>query len=190
MLLIIYAHPNKKGHSGYFLKTIQTTINKRNIKYEILDLYKMNYDPILKNEEHYTFGHKIISKENLEIQEKIKIASALIFIYPIWWQNVPAILKGFFDRVFTSGFSFRFKGVFPIGLLKGKKAVIFTNSAGPTIFTRFFTGYRGVKVIAKDVLQFCGIKTRSYLVGSAKNLNQKQQQKIIKLVNKGLNFLS
>ena len=189
IMLIIYAHPNKLGFSGYFLKSIQEKLEKEKIKYEILDLYAMSYDPVLKKEEHYTTGNHKISDQNKEIQEKIKEAKQLIFIYPIWWQNIPAILKGFLDRIFTPRFAFRYVNNFPKGLLKNKKAVIFTHTAGPRIFTKLIAGDRGLKVLGKDTLSFCGIKTKGFILSGARKLDEDKKNKINKIIKKGLKFL-
>jgi NAD(P)H dehydrogenase (quinone) len=188
-MLIIYANPNKLGFSGFFLKSIQKELQRKKIQYEVLDLYEMNYESALKIEEHYTSGHYEISDQNKEIQEKIANTNKLIFIYPIWWQNMPAILKGFVDRVFTPRFAFRYIGKFPMGLLKNKKAVVFTNSGAPRLLSKFIFGDRGIKVMTQDTLKFCGIKAKNYSLGSARELNDSQKLKIEKLVNKGLKFL-
>jgi len=130
-MLIIYAHPNKKGHCGYILEQVKKRLDKKREKYKILDLYQMKYDPLLKDEEHYTSGSHKVSKNNKIIQKKIKKSKKLIFIYPTWWNNMPAILKGFVDRVFIPKFAFSYKGNFPIGLLKGL-ANVYINKEGPT----------------------------------------------------------
>ncbi|MGM0442206.1 MAG: NAD(P)H-dependent oxidoreductase [Elusimicrobiota bacterium] len=188
-MFIIYAHPNREGHCGYFLKNIIKKLDNKDISYELLDLYREGFDPVLKPEEHYTSGHKEVSQRVKEIQDKIKDNDRLIFIYPTWWQNMPAILKGFLDRVFIPGFGFYYKGIFPKGLLKGKKAAIFTSTGAPRIFTKLFAADRSIKVLKKDLLKLCGIKAKAYVVPSARELNEKNKKKIEKLIDKGLKYL-
>ena len=189
-ILIIYAHPNKLGFCGFFLKKILTKLKKQKISFQILDLYKINFSPLLQAEEHYTSGHFTLNNETKEIQKKIQKASGLIFIYPIWWQNMPAILKGFFDRVFTPRFAFKYIGNFPHGLLKNKKAIIFSSSGAPRILTKILFKNRALKNIKKDILNFCGFKVKTFSIGSARQLNDTAKQKIEKLVKKGLQFIS
>ncbi len=188
--LIFYAHPNKKGFCGEFLRAVEEHMQKKGHVYEVIDLYAIGYDPIMKNEEHYTSGGYEIASENKIFQEKITQATSLIFIYPTWWQNMPAILKGFVDRVFTARYAFRYVNDLPVGLLKGRKAVVFTSSGGPRVYTRFFAGDRAVKVLAKDVLAFCGIKTKCFPIGGARKLTDVKKKNIEKLVQKGMKFLS
>lgn len=187
-MLIIYSHPNKLGNNGAILAEVERRLKKLNEPYEILDLYAMNFDPVMKANEHYTSGNYNITEGNKKIQEIVASENKFIFIYPTWWQNVPAILKGFFDRVFTARFAFIYEGNLPKALLKGK-AVIFTTSGAPSIYFNFFKFRRSIKVVTKDTLNFCGIKTKSFLVDSAKKFNDKQQRKIEKVVTKGLNYL-
>ncbi|MCK8638773.1 NAD(P)H-dependent oxidoreductase [Fructobacillus fructosus] len=61
-------------------------------------------------------------------RDVVKKADFLIFIYPIWWSSMPAILKGLIDRVFVQGYAYRYNGVIPVALLKNKKAWIITTN--------------------------------------------------------------
>ncbi len=188
-MLIIYAHPNKQGFSGAFLKVVEKRLKQNKTKYEVLDLYEMNYDPILKQSEHYTSGNYDISDVNKEIQAKIQAAKQLIFIYPIWWQNMPAILKGFVDHVFTPRFAYKYVNKIPMGLLKNKKALVLVSTGSPRWFEKLYFQDCGIKVLTKDTLNFCGIKTKSFVFGSTRSFDEVEKIKIEKIVDKGLRFL-
>ncbi|MFH1283501.1 MAG: NAD(P)H-dependent oxidoreductase [bacterium] len=188
-MLIIYAHPNKDGHCGCFLKNIEVYFKEKNISYELIDLYLHSFNPVLKHEEHYTSGHYDVNVDVKEMQEKIKNTDKLIFIYPTWWQNMPAILKGFIDRVFIPKFAFLYEGSIPKGLLKGKKAVLFTSTGAPRIFTKIIAADRSVKVLKKDVLWFCGVQSKAFIADKASKLTDQQETKIKKLVEKGIKYL-
>jgi len=168
--LIVFAHPSHDGHSGYLLEQMKTRLEKAHADFEIIDLYALDYNPTLKISELYSAGQNEVSNQNLDFQNKIKAADRLLFIYPTWWQNMPAILKGFLDRVFTGGFGFVYKNGLPVGLLKGKKAAAFTSSGGPALYTRFFTSNSSLNVLLKHTLAFCGMQTRGFLLGGARKL--------------------
>lgn len=187
--LIVFAHPSHDGHNGYFLKKIKELLDKDNKSYEVLDLYAQNFGACLLNEELYTMSRKTISQENLSIQEKILSSDKLIFIYPTWWQNMPAILKGFFDRIITGGFGFKYVNGLPVGLLKNKKAAIFTTSGGPWIYEKVLIGAPSIKIVGKHILSFCGIKTKGFMLCSATNL-EANKNKIEKIALKTLNYLN
>jgi NAD(P)H dehydrogenase (quinone) len=187
--LIIFAHPENEGHNSAILAEVLSFLDKKKETYELLDLYKQNFDPILKKEELYTSGQRNISKEVLDIQEKIKNNPHLIFIYPIWWGTMPAVMKGFFDRVLTSRFAFVYEKGFPKGLLKNKAAV-FATSGAPILVSRIFQSGRSSKLISNDILGFCGIKNRVFQLGNANaDKLEKNKKKIISLVKKGLGYL-
>lgn len=206
-ILIIYAHPNSEGHCSTILSEVKKNLDEKKADYEVIDLYNIKYDPILTEKELYGTKDKELSDLNKEMQKKVSEAERLIFIYPVWWNSMPAILKGFFDRVFTSGFAFRYTPVIPsavratlltrwafvtrfdygipIPLLKGKKAVVFLTTGAPKI-AFFITGNRFKKLIKRDILGFFGIKSKVYQIDNCRRLNDYQIAKIKKNVKKGI----
>jgi NAD(P)H dehydrogenase (quinone) len=181
--LIIYAHPNTGGHCEYILKKVTSGLKEREENYEVIDLYKIDYDPVLAEKEHYTsFGNRDVSKQNQDFQRKIKDSNHLVFIFPIWWASPPAMLKGFMDRVFVGKFAFKYKGFFPVPLLKGKTASVFMTGGAPTVFFRTLLGSRAQKVFCNDTLGFCGIKSKTYYVGGARKFTKESEKKIDKKV--------
>lgn len=173
--LIIFANPRHDGHGGYLLNQVETAFQAYGADFETIDLYRIGYDPILKATELYSIGNSHIDAQNIEFQEKIRAASSLLFIYPTWWQSPPAILKGFIDRVFTSGFAFKYYYGLPVGLLKNKKAAAFTSSGGPS-FYQFITGNPALKVLLKYTLAFSGMRTRGYALGRASRLEENKAE--------------
>ena len=183
--ILIYAHPRHDGHCAYLLSVIEKLLKERNESYELLDLYQMNYNPVLTAEELQ--GE--ISPENKIIQTKISDSQYLIFIYPTCWQNMPAILKGFVDRVFSRGFAFKYENSFPVGLLKGHKAVVFTSTGAPKFINLLLNRRRSLKVLVKDTLSFCGIKTRGFSIGSARKMAESKKLEIGLVAEAMLDFL-
>jgi len=191
-ILIIYAHPNHEGLHAYFLKQVEISLEaqkSKNLTYEILDLYALNYNPILSKAELYTAGQREISDDTSLYQGKIKSADRLLFIYPTWWQNMPAILKGFLDRTFIGGFSHRYEGHLPIGLLKGKKAAVFTGSGQPRWFNFLIKRDRSIKVLTKDALNLAGIKARGFSIGGSSSLTDKKRATLEKKASKIIKYL-
>jgi len=181
-MLIIYAHPNKKGHCGYMLEQIEKELTERKLSYALLDLYAMKYDPVMHNNEHYTSGGYDKSETTLSIQKKIEKSKHLIFIYPTWWNGPPAILKGFFDKILTGRWAYKYVNGRPVGLLKGKKATVLTTTASPRFLGWLYLMDISLRQVTFYTLRFCGIKTKSYAVGGCRALNDKQKKKIRKKV--------
>lgn len=184
--LIIYAHPDHESHAKTTLAAVEEKLKAKNSEYEILDLYKINFNPVLSYDELYEYKTKGTSIDIKNIQEKITGASQLILIYPIWWNGMPAMMKGFIDRVFNSGYAFKYVNNMPVGLLKGKNAIVFVSTGAPKLFTWIGLGNRFKKNATHDILGFCGIKTRIYHTDAAFELNDKQKEKIKNNVNNAM----
>ena len=180
--LIIYAHPQTKGHCEIIKKTIQDKLIENKIDYDLIDLYTENYNPLLQKEEHYTSGFTKLNQDTKEYQKKITDAETIHIIYPVWWGTIPAILKGFFDRTLTPKYAFKFEKVIgniarPVGLMKGKKAMIYQTSGTKVILHKIFQGGRSTKTITKDILGTCGFKTKViHFGGCTKNPEEKRQE--------------
>ena len=192
--LIIFAHPGTPGHNSYVLELVKKELKLRKESFEVLDLYKLNFDPILKSNELYSSRDRQVDESVKKIQDKISSSSKLIFIYPVWWNGTPAILKGFFDRVFSSRFAFKYVNILnwfkaPKGLLNGKKAVIFITTGSPKTISWLIQGIGGGNILKKDILRFCGIKSKIFHYGPALRFSDESKPKLEKLVKKGLNWL-
>lgn len=187
--LIVFAHPSHSGHNGYLLAKVQKILEEKKADFSLIDLYAIGYDPVLKLNELYSAGNKEINAQNLEFQEQIKSSDKLIFIYPIWWQSMPAILKGFFDRVITGGFGFKYINGIPVGLLKGKKAAIFATTGSPTLYNRFSNGHIGTRVLKKSILSLCGVKAKTFIIGNARKL-ENNQKKLDKIADSIIDYLT
>ena len=96
----------------------------------------------------------------LRAQADITWAEHLAFIYPIWWGGIPALMKGFFDRVFLPGFAFRYRTgkAFPEQLLKGRTAHLLVTMDTPPWYYRWVYRMPGLHQVRKTTLQFCGIR--------------------------------
>ena len=188
--LIIYASPNKTGHCAQIQSEIRQRFDSEARPYEVLDLCSIKYDPVLQEDELYTIGNRTISNQNLKIQAMIKESRHIIFIYPVWWGSMPAILKGFFDRILTPGFAYQFspQGI-PQGLLKDKKVVVFMTSGSASAVTLLFNQKRSSALIRDDILKFCGMDANVFVVDKARKLDDAQKHKIKREVKKGLDWL-
>jgi len=127
--LIIYAHPNAASLNQLFKQTIEETLRRQKYEVVVRDLYQLNFDPVLSLEDMDGQRSGRVSEAIRREQEHIVWADAVTFIYPIWWTGMPAIMKGYIDRVFSYGFAYRYDNGIQKGLLAGKSAFII-NSHG------------------------------------------------------------
>jgi NAD(P)H dehydrogenase (quinone) len=187
--LIIYAHPHTKGHNGVILENVKRLLKQRGEKTTIIDLYKTQFNPVLSADELSTKYNTFVSKQTTRFQDLIKQSTHIIFIYPTWWQNVPAILKGFIDKIFRDGFSADFSKRIPTPLLKGKRAVLITTVGESKFVARCIFNSRSIKVLKKDVLELCGIRTKGFIITNAKKLDLKQKTRLKNYSLRAVNWL-
>lgn len=185
-MIIVYAHPSRLGHNGFILSVVEDKLKQANKTYEVWDLYKMNFNPVVIDEKFDKSSGRSADDNIAKLQDKITSENDFIFIYPTWWNNVPAILKGFFDRIFLSGFAFRYVGRLPRPLLKGKRALVITTSGGPAWYSVLLKCSRSIKVTTSDTLNFCGFKTANCLFGNCTQLNEAFKKLATKKVEKKL----
>lgn len=99
--LIIYVHPSTESFSYSILEKVKACSMKKECKTEVRDLYAIGFDPILKNED---FSGLCGGNTPMDIERErsfIEWAELITVIYPLWWAGMPAVLKGYIDRVFS-----------------------------------------------------------------------------------------
>lgn len=122
--LIIYAHPNPDSLNHQLLETVIESLQSANHEIEIRDLNKIHFNPVFSLEDMQGQRMGKVSADVQTEQDFISWAEQITFIYPIWWTGMPAVMKGFIDRVFSYGFAYRYDQGIQKGLLEGKKTVI------------------------------------------------------------------
>lgn len=111
-----------------------------------------------------------------KLQEAIKKCDHIAIFYPTWWYSMPAMLKGFLDRVLEPGFAFQFHGkLLPEKLLKGRSCRSIATADGPWFYYTII-GHPGNKIIRLS-LGLCGIKSKGTRVfASVRHASDKQKQ--------------
>ncbi len=109
-ILIVYAHPSKKSYTFQVLERLKLALHNENWNVEISDLYASNFVSDMSEEEYEREGFAktqlSIRADVLAEQEKIEKADCIIFLYPVWWSDCPAKLKGWFDRIYSVGYAY------------------------------------------------------------------------------------
>ena len=153
-VLIIYSHPNETSYNASILQTVQKHLAPE-YRVKIVDLYKENFDPVLRFDETHKRRDLQHNEDMKPYKDLLSWADQLIFIFPTWWSGMPAILKGFIDRVFVAGFAYQNGPRGPVGQLDGKAWIITTHNT-PKMFLPFSQDY--AKVLKYQILKPCGIK--------------------------------
>ncbi|HID21753.1 MAG TPA: flavodoxin family protein [Planctomycetaceae bacterium] len=154
-VLVIIGHQ----HPGSFCHAIAATAIQtlKELGHEVVfhDLYEEGFDPILRHEE-LPKEAKLDATVQRHVNEVVA-ADGYIIVHPNWWGQPPAILKGWVDRVLRQGFCYEFGPEGPIGLLKGKKALVLTTSNTPRDVELTVYGDPLENLWKTCIFGFCGV---------------------------------
>ncbi|MDR6568945.1 NAD(P)H dehydrogenase (quinone) [Chitinophaga ginsengisegetis] len=146
-ILIVYAHPEPKSMNGAMFNTAITTLQEAGHEVQTSDLYAMQFNPTSDRTNFTSVYNDAFFKQQLEEQhasrvngfaadvaaeqEKIAWCDVMIWQFPMWWFSIPAILKGWVDRVFAMGTSYGNGHIYETGIYTGKKAMLSLTIGGP-----------------------------------------------------------
>lgn len=156
-ILIINGHPNKDAFNYGITTAYKKGAENSGAEVKEIIIADLKFNPNLQ------FGYQKrteLEPDLTEAWEKIKWAQHLVWVHPVWWGGLPAISKGFIDRLFLPGFTFQYRenSVRWDKLLKGKTAHIITTIDQPSWYYWLVYGRPSVNQLKKATLEFCGVK--------------------------------
>lgn len=163
-IVTIVSHPYQGSYNAEIVSRIASQFSSSGHEFEIIDLVEDRFNPVMTANDLKQWGQGLFADEQSEAYfDKISAADIVIFPFPIWWGSLPAVLKGFIDKVFlpTKAYHYGPNGEL-IGNLNGKKAVVITTMETPI---EYFNGALGNPVenqFIKNTLTICGIETIGY----------------------------
>ena len=164
-------------------------LKANNHEVALRDLYAEDFSPVLSDADFYQFSQGQVPDEVITEQEYIANADILVFIYPIWWFQMPAMLKGYIDRVFSKGFAYDYTSNGIVGLFKDKRCVIINTTGGSEEQYNEYGFLEGItRTIDAGNFQFCGMKIllHKFLFG-VPNISQEERVKMLEEL-KSLDF--
>ncbi|KAL4613704.1 NAD(P)H dehydrogenase quinone 1-like isoform X1 [Arapaima gigas] len=178
-VLIVFAHQSPRSFNAAVRDVAVHTLQGQGCQVIVSDLYAMDFRAVatakdiageLQNPEYFKYNEETLvawregrlSEDITAEQRKVQEADLIIFQFPMYWFSMPAILKGWIDRVFTQGFAFSLQKMYSNGVFKDKKALLsFTTGAPESMFLP--DGINGdinitLWPIQNGVLNFCGFQ--------------------------------
>ncbi|HEY4525664.1 MAG TPA: NAD(P)H-dependent oxidoreductase [Candidatus Paceibacterota bacterium] len=157
--LIVYAHPNPKSFCAGILERVESTIKAKGDEAVVRDLYTMNFNPILSGADLASFKNGGLAEDIKTEQDNIRSADIIVFIYPVWWTGLPAIMKGYVDRVISYGFAYKYVENGVEGLLPDKKVISFSTNGTPQDVYEKSGMFDSLNQTSDDgIFRFCGIQ--------------------------------
>ena len=154
-ILVIAANPRKDSYTQALADAYARGAIQAGQTVDLVSLTDLEFNPDVI-EKHPQ--HQFLESDLKQMQEKISAADHLVFVYPTWWGTVPAVLKGFLDRVLTPGFAFRELNYGNYDkMLKGRSAQIITTMDTPVFVFKYLQQAPGTRTMRISTLNFCGI---------------------------------
>jgi NAD(P)H dehydrogenase (quinone) len=175
-IFIVYAHPEPQSINGAMFRTALETLTEAGHTVHTSDLYAMQFNPISNRHNFTSVKDPLYFKQQFEemyaaevggfaplIEEelqKVEACDVMIWQFPLWWFSVPAILKGWADRVFAMGRTYGSGRFYENGVFKNKKALLSVTTGGaeesylPDGFNGDLPGI--LRPIQRGILQFTG----------------------------------
>ncbi len=176
-ILIINGHPNKESLNFALATAYQKGALESGATVSIIHIGDLNFDPNLA----YGYQKRMeLEPDLVDSLTKIRQAEHLVWVHPVWWGGMPALMKGFIDRLFLPGIAFKYRenSVWWDKLLTGKTARIITTLDQPSWYYRFMFGRPSVNQLRRSVLEFCGVKpVKVTYVGIIKKSTVEQREK-------------
>lgn len=161
--LIIYAHPSPHSLNGQFKDEVKEYLQKNGNEVIVRDLYGLNFNPVLSLEDTAGQRKGEVADDVKQEQEFIAWADCITFIHPIWWTGLPAMMKGYIDRVFSYGFAYRYDQGLQKGLLTGKQVVIInTHGKSHNEYTSIGMDKALALTSDKGIYSYCGFEIKKH----------------------------
>lgn len=145
-VLIVFAHNEPRSFNAAMKDEAVRVLEGEGHRVQVSDLYAMHFNPVASAadfssrvnpdylvyalEQRHAFNAGTLAPDIAAELDKVKWADLIIFNFPIYWYGMPAILKGWVDRVFVSGFCYGGRRIYDQGGLKGKQAMLAVSLGG------------------------------------------------------------
>lgn len=165
LIQVVHSHPLTDSYNHALFQTIVAALQPR---HEVIatDLYREGFAPAMTDAERRSYYGGAYSEEAVaQLTGQLRRADGVIFCFPHWWFSMPAMLKGYFDRVWAPGTAFahdlaggRIKPLLTHIRLFG----VVTSYGSPWWLTRLVMQDPGRKVLMRALKPMCGSRVRSF----------------------------
>ncbi len=162
---VVFAHPWHGSFNKAILDEVTSSLGASQKDFRVIDLNKDSYNASLSEQDLALFSKgETADKTTIEYQKSIQDSDELVFIYPTWWYDAPAILKGFIDKVMLKGFAYKETKTGLKGLLTHvKRTTVITTSEYPTWYLRLLHGNLFTGMPFHAILRGVGLKNIKWM---------------------------
>ena len=176
-IVVINGHPHQDSFNTAITQSYISFAKEAGVEVRYIAIRDLNFNPNLE----YGYSKRMeLEPDLLQALDDIRWSDHQVWIHPIWWLSMPAILKGFFDRAFLPSIAFKINGE-DKGLLSGKTARII-NTAGDLSQSQYENIYKssGLIQLKKGILEYCGASSVSTnFIGPLEELNESDRRNFL-----------
>lgn len=188
-VVIVFNHPYEGSFGNAILNSVTKGLKVANHEVDLMHLDNDGFNPVMSKADLQAFvEHKPVDPQVIDYNKRLEQADHLIFIFPIWWDLMPAMTKGFLDRVLTPGvvYDHHPRGFGLVPLLKNLRGVtIITTMNKPKIMYSLLIGNLIKKAMIKSVFKTMGYKNLKWLsYNMVKSVNQEKRVKWLTEIEK------
>lgn len=157
--LILCCNPSSSSFNNALADSLEAISAALGHETRIRNLYALGFDPVLRQADLDAQEKGSPAPEIAFEQQFILWADLLSLVYPVWWTGMPALLKGYLDRVFSKNFAYRLTDTGTEGLLTGKRVLIFNTTGAPsTTYADQDMHETMAKIMDQGIFEPCGME--------------------------------
>lgn len=174
-VLIVFNHPYEMSFCNAILKAVKRGLDEGNHDIDLIHLDNDNFDPVMRGKDLQAFAlartdpersQQLLDEQVLDYKQRIERADHIVFIFPIWWELMPALTKGFIDKLIFPGIAYDYnsKGTRMFSKLDKLKGVtMITTMNTPSIAYRLLFGNAIKKALLLGTFWKIGVKNRKWI---------------------------
>jgi putative NADPH-quinone reductase len=166
-VLLVYCHPVSESFCAALRDAAMETLSARGHEVRLIDLYAEGFDPVMRADERRRYNDLAAGEHPLpEHAAQLRWAEALLFVYPTWWYGLPAMLKGWLDRVWTpeTAFSISRDGGAIQPMMTHIRTLGVITTCGAPMWWSWLVGHPGRKTILRGIRALCAPRCRTFFL--------------------------
>ena len=187
-VVIVFNHPYEGSYCNAILNSAMSGLNKGNHKTDLIHLDKERFNPVMSSEDLRGFkDRRAVDPKVIEYKQRLEDAEHLVLIFPIWWELMPAMTKGFIDKVIFPGVAYDYtnKGLMKKKFLKMNGVTLITTMNTASLFYRILFGNAIKKAVLFGTFWKTGYKHRKWInLSMVKFVSDKKRDKWLSDIEK------
>ena len=168
-ILLVLAHPQRESFAHAVQERARAGLQRAGHEVRLLDLYGIGFDPVMSEADRRDYHTPGLNEVRVADQlAHLRWAEGLVFVYPTWWYSLPAMLKGWIDRVWVPFATFELpQGLAPVqGRMRNIRLIGgFSTYGSPWWWIRLVSGDPGRRIVMKGLRPLCHPRCRSFWMG-------------------------